>query len=75
MAAFGSDIELSNFYGKRNSMIPALLGREASRMAHVSLFPILLTVSKAARSMAPNNMLIAMLTSCHSIGPSAETSK
>jgi hypothetical protein len=68
------DIELSKLYGKRNNMIPALLGRETSRMAHMSLFPILLTVSKAAKSMAPNNMLTAMLTSCHSIGPSAETS-
>jgi hypothetical protein len=65
--------ELAELYSKRNQVLPSLLGKVASRMADLSLFPFLFTVSQAARSMAPNNMLIGLLTSRHSISPKAES--
>jgi hypothetical protein len=65
------DTELSQLYGKRNHMIPSLLGKDVSRMANLPLFPILFAVSRAARSLAPNNLLIGLLTSRHFIGPRA----
>jgi hypothetical protein len=61
--------ELAERYGKRNDVIPLLLGKEPSRMADLSLFPILFTVSQAAKSMAPNNVLLGLLAGQYAIGP------
>jgi hypothetical protein len=67
--------ELAKFYGKRNQLLPSLLGKDASRKADLSLFPILCTVSRVAKSIAPNNIMIGLLAGRHSIGPIATNSE
>jgi hypothetical protein len=63
--------EHTELYSKRNQLLPSLLGKEVSRMTDLSLFPILFTVSQAAKSMAPNTLLVGLLAGQHYIGPKA----
>jgi hypothetical protein len=61
--------DLLKLYGKRNQLLPSLVGKYASRKANLSLFPIAFTVSQVAKSKAPNSILIGLLAGQHSIGP------